>query len=107
MTMSPAPGDFLLKWRGDTVEVSLRLDSPAKGRAALRTNLGHAATRRREIIAWTERGETPLARAWTDIPLEEKEPGVFSARITLDEVGVFSGKACLTISRAIFSGLLV
>ncbi|MBR7180902.1 MAG: glycogen debranching enzyme N-terminal domain-containing protein [Kiritimatiellae bacterium] len=92
--MSPAPGDFLLKWRGDTVEVSLRLDSPAKGRAALRTNLGHAATRRREIIAWTERGETPLARAWTDIPLEEKEPGVFSARITLDEVGVFSGKAC-------------
>ena len=94
MTQTPSPESFLLKWRGDVLAVTLRLDSPRRGRAAFRTNIGHARVRRREIIAETERGETPLARAWTDIPLAETAPGVFSADIPLDEVGVFSGKAC-------------
>ena len=94
MTQTPSPESFILKWRGDSLAVTLRLDSPRKGRAAFRTNIGHARVRRREIIAETERGETPLARAWTDIPLPEVEPGVFSAEIALDEVGIFSGKAC-------------
>ncbi len=94
MTQTPPTGDFILKWRGDALTVTLNLGEPRKGRAAFRTNIGHARVRRREIIAETERGETPLARAWTDIPLEEKSPGVFSAEIPLDEVGIFSGKAC-------------
>ncbi len=94
MIQTPSPDDFILKWRGDTLSVTLTLDRPRKGRAAFRTNLGHAKIRRREIIAEVERGETPLARAWTDIPLDETAPGVFSAEIPLDEVGVFSGKAC-------------
>ena len=94
MTQIPSPEDFLLKWRGDTLTVTLKLESRRKGRAAFRTNIGRAKVRRREIIAETERGQTPLAKAWTDIPLEEVEPGVFTADILLDEVGVFSGKAC-------------
>ena len=94
MIQTPSPHDFLLKWRGDTLTVTLELESPRKGRAAFRTNIGHARVRRREIIAETDRGETPLARAWTDIPLPEVRPGVFSADIPLDEVGIFSGKAC-------------
>ena len=94
MKQIPAPEDFLLKWRGDTLTVTLELDVPRKGRAAFRTNIGRAAVRRREIIDETERGLTPLARAWTDIPLKEVGPGVFSADIQLNEVGVFSGKAC-------------
>ena len=94
MIQTPAPEAFLLKWRGDVLSVTLRLDAPRKGRAAFRTNIGHARVRRREIIAETERGETPLAKAWTDIPLPEVSPGVFSADIPLDEVGIFSGKAC-------------
>ena len=94
MTQTPKPEDFLLRWRGDVLTVTLRLDAPRPGRAAFRTNLGGATVRRREIIAETERGVTPLARAWTDIPLPETSPGVFSADIPLDEVGVFSGKAC-------------
>ncbi len=94
MTQTPSPHDFLLKWRGDVLTVTLKLDAPRPGRAAFRTNIGHARIRRREIIAETERGETPMARAWTDIPLPEVEPGVFRADIRLDEVGVFSGKAC-------------
>ena len=94
MTQSPSPNDFLLKWRGDTLKVTLELPAPRMGRAAFRTNIGHAKIRRREIIDETERGETPLARAWTDIPLPEVAPGVFSAEIPLNEVGLFSGKAC-------------
>ena len=94
MTQIPAPEDFLLKWRGDTLTVTLKLDQPRKGRAAFRTNLGRASVRRREIIDETEKGVTPLAKAWTDIPLKEIEPGLFRADIPLDEVGIFSGKAC-------------
>ncbi len=94
MKQTPAPEDFLLKWRGDKLVVTLELDSPRKGRAAFRTNITHARVRRREIIAETERGETPMARAWSDIPLNEVAPGKFSAEILLDEVGLFSGKAC-------------
>ena len=94
MTQDPAPESFILKWRGDVLTVTLALDAPRKGRAAFRTNIGHARVRRREIIAETEKGETPLARAWTDIPLPEVSPGVFCADIPLDEVGIFSGKAC-------------
>ena len=94
MTQIPAPEDFLLKWRGDTLSVTLKLDAPRKGRAAFRTNLGRASVRRREIIDETERGITPLAKAWTDLPLKEIGPGLFRGDFALDEVGVFSGKAC-------------
>ena len=94
MTQTPAPGDFLLRWRGDALSVTLKLDSPRPGHAAFRTNLGNAGVRRREIIDETERGVVPLARAWSDIPLPEIAPGVFSAELPLDEVGIFSGKAC-------------
>ena len=94
MKQTPAPEDFLLKWRGDVLTVTLELDAPRKGRAAFRTNIGGASIRRREIIDETEKGLTPLARAWTDIPLKEVAPGKFRADIVLKEVGVFSGKAC-------------
>ena len=94
MKQSPKSGDFILKWCGDFLTVTLELPFPRKGRAAFRTNLGNAHIRRSEIIAETERGETPMARAWADIPLEEIRPGFFSADIPLNEVGIFSGKAC-------------
>ena len=48
MRQTPAPEDFLLKWRGDTLTVTLELDEPRKGRAAFRTNIGRAAVRRQE-----------------------------------------------------------
>ena len=94
MTQEPKPESFLLKWRGDSLTVTLTLEAPRKGRAAFRTNLGRASVRRQEIIDETERGITPLARAWTDVPMDEVSPGVFRAVIPLDEVGIFSGKAC-------------
>ncbi len=94
MMQTPSPRDYLLKWRGDTLAVKLEVSPPREGRAVFRTNIGHAKIQRQEIIAETERGETPLARAWSDIPLQETAPGVFTADIPLDEVGIFSGKAC-------------
>jgi len=94
MTQTPAPDAFLLRWKGDVLVVTLRLDAPRTGRAVLRTNLGAASIRRREIIAETERGETPLACAWHDIAMAETEPGVWSVSVPLDEVGVFSAKTC-------------
>ena len=94
MQQTPAPEEFLLKWRGDCLTVTLKLERPRAGRAAFRTNIGHATIRRQEIIDETEKGLTPLAKAWADIPLPEVSPGVFSAEIPLNEVGIFSGKAC-------------
>lgn len=94
MNQFPVPGDYLLRWRGDSIEVSLVLDAPRPGRAALRTNLGAASVRRRETIARVERGETPMGCAWHDVPMREVSPGRFVCTVRLDEVGIFSGKCC-------------
>ncbi len=94
MKQTPACEDFLLRWKGDTLDVSLTLDAPRRGHAVLRTNLGGASIRRREIIEETENGVTPLAKAWRDIPMREILPGSFVCEVALDEVGVFSGKTC-------------
>jgi predicted glycogen debranching enzyme len=94
MKQLPQPGDYLLKWRGDSIEVQLRLPSPRKGRAFLRTDIGSASVLRREVIDETEKGVVPRAEGWSDIPLDEVSPGVFSKKIQLDEIGVFSGKTC-------------
>jgi len=94
LKQNPPVASNLLKWRGDHLTITLTLDRPRPGRAAFRTNLGRAAVRRREIIDETEKGVTPLARAWTDIPMNETNPGVYTVEIPLEEVGIFSGKAC-------------
>ena len=94
MIQDPPAESFILKWSGDHLRVELRLDAPRAGRAALRTNFGRAAVRRQEVVEKIERGITPLARAWTDIPMDEVEPGLFRIDLSLDEIGVFSGKPC-------------
>ncbi len=94
MEQIPAPESFMLKWKGDSLTVTLKVGPGRKGRASLRTNLGAASTRRREIIAETESGVTPLAKAWNDIPMSETSPGEWSVTVPLEEVGVFSCKAC-------------
>jgi len=94
MRQDPAPDAFLLRWKGDALPVTLTLDAPRSGRAVLRTEIGGAATRRRETIAWTETGATPLEKAWRDVPMDEVSPGVFTCTVPLDEVGVFAAKAC-------------
>lgn len=92
----PHPGSFLLQWAGDLLEVTLRLDTPHRGRAVFRTNLGLASVRRREVIACTESGEPVLARDWHDVPMRERSPGEYTVSLTLTEVGLFEGKACFS-----------
>ena len=94
MKQTPATDSYLLRWKGDELTVSLTLDAPRKGRAVLRTNLGAASVRRREIIEETEQGVVPLAKAWNDVPMKEVRPGTYECTVRLGEVGVFSAKAC-------------
>jgi hypothetical protein len=52
LNMTPPPGERLLRFVGDRVRFTLRAGAERAGwRALLRTNLGRAAARRREIIA--------------------------------------------------------
>ena len=73
MKQIPGCDGYLLKWKGDTLSVALRLPSPRKGRAVLRTNIG---------------GD------WNDLPMVETAAGEFSAAVDLDRIGIFSGKCC-------------
>ena len=94
MKQYPECGANILFWQGDALDVSLELDSPRKGRAFFRAEIGGGAIRRREIIEANDKGLTPLEKAWRDIPMEETEPGVWRCSVPLTEVGVFSGKCC-------------
>ena len=94
MKQSPVPGDFLLRWRGDVLTVVLDVGSARKGRAVFRSDIGNAAVLRREVVAETEEGASPQAKAWTDFPMSEVSPGVYRCEVALEEIGVFSGKAC-------------
>lgn len=93
MEQSPAPGTRILAVAGDCLEVSLRLSGERRsGRAFFRTNLGQVAVRRQEIVARTERDETPLARDWHDIPMVSGADGAFWVRVPFLHVGCFAGK---------------
>ena len=73
MKQTPSCDDYLLKWKGDSLAVTLALKAPRKGRAAFRTDIG---------------GE------WTDLPMRETSPGVFTGSVLLDRIGIFAGKCC-------------
>ena len=73
MKQTPSCGEYLLKWKGDEIAVSLRLPSPKAGRAVLRTDIS---------------GE------WNDLPMFEIAAGEFSVSVHLGRVGLFSGKCC-------------
>ena len=73
MTQTPRCDEYLLRWKGDRISVTLSLDAPRKGRAAFRSDIS---------------GE------WTDIPMAETAPGTFCAEAALDRIGIFAGKCC-------------
>jgi predicted glycogen debranching enzyme len=96
LTQTPGPGAKHLHFRGDRIFFQLNVDPPEKGRAFVRTNLGHADTLREEIIGLVERDEPRLGREWYDIAMTETAPGRFQAGIGLGQVGHFEAK-CLFI----------
>ncbi|MBO5643424.1 MAG: glycogen debranching enzyme N-terminal domain-containing protein [Kiritimatiellae bacterium] len=70
----PSPGDFLLYWQGDELEVTLT-SSGGVGKAVFRTDMSESGS-------------------WTDIPMTQKAPGIYSVKLPLTKVGIFEGKAC-------------
>ena len=90
---SPAPGDALLRWVGDVLEIQATREGEGKGRMVVRTNLGAVAIHREEVLrhvnegAFAEQGDD-----WHDLPMDAVAPGAWRIRIPLLEVGVFEAK---------------
>src|SRR5262245_41838874 len=96
LIMTPATGERVLRFVGDRLRISLRqADSapfPPGWRVLLRTNLGHAAAIRREIIE-SHRGKIPLRdAAWCDNAMQPAE-GEWAVDLPMTEVGYFRAKA--------------
>ena len=94
--MTPATGERLLRFVGDKVLFTLRSGQAGdeKLRALLRTNLGRAAARRREIIAAHAGGAMFAGASWRDVPMAKTTEG-WQVELPLAEVGWFRAKAYL------------
>jgi predicted glycogen debranching enzyme len=82
----------MVKFCGDTVVFNLDLPYPQKGSAWLRSNIGQAEIIRRENIREIEQDETPLGRAWFDIPMKRVDERRFSIALPFSESGHFEAK---------------
>ncbi len=95
LSMTPPPGERLLRFVGDRVRFSLRAGAASAGwRALLRTNLGRAALRRREIISAHAGGAAAAGASWRDVPMQKTADG-WQIELPLAEVGWFKAKAYL------------
>jgi hypothetical protein len=92
LQQDPSPDRRLLLSRGDTVTFTLHLSQPLKGQAWLRSNIGHVATTRQEIIHQAEEDETPLGRDWYDLAMPAVDASTFRIVVPLHQVGHFEAK---------------
>ena len=93
--MEPATGERLLRFVGDRVRFFVRgAGTSSARRARLRTNLGRAAARRREIIAAHAGGAIQAGASWRDVPMQKTGDG-WEIELPLAEVGFFKAKAYL------------
>jgi starch synthase (maltosyl-transferring) len=92
LLQNPDPGKRVVKFCGDTVVFSLVLPQPQEGTAWVRTNIGQAKVIRREIFRQVEQDETPLGRAWFDIPMKRIDAQSFKITLPLSESGHFEAK---------------
>jgi len=93
--MEPATGERLVRFVGDRIQFTLRDGSGRNGwRALLRTNLGRAATLRREIIAAHAGGPVHAGASWHDVPMQQNGD-VWQIALPLAEAGFFKAKAYL------------
>ncbi|HXF09869.1 MAG TPA: hypothetical protein VN625_03730, partial [Desulfuromonadaceae bacterium] len=95
-SMTPAPGDRLLRFVGDAVRFTLSDQNGAANgsRGFLRTNLGRAAARRHEIISAHAGDVAAAGISWRDLPMTFSN-GAWQIEIPLTEVGYFQAKAYL------------
>ena len=95
--MTPAPGERLLRFVGDKILFQLRAENAGAQKnwsARLRTNLGRAAARRREIIAAHAGLAVAAGASWRDVPMQKTADG-WQLELPLAEVGYFKAKAYL------------
>ena len=83
ITQGPGPGSRILKFRGDTQTFALYLNQAEKGRAWLRTNIGHAQIARREIINQVQNNDPASGRDWFDIPMNRVDDRHFQLTLGL------------------------
>lgn len=93
MEQTPAPGRHIIAFCGDTLEFTLSVPQAARGRAWLRTNIGHMNTARAAIVAETTLRQKRLAEDWFDIPMLNIGNETFRLVLPLTEVGHFEAKA--------------
>ena len=80
-------------YAGEMVRVFLQNDAEfPPGKAFLRTNVGMAAVRRREIINQVENNQRPAGRDWQDLALTQVAPDRFEINLLLTETGIFELK---------------
>jgi starch synthase (maltosyl-transferring) len=91
--MSPAPGERILRFVGDKIRFSISDGAAAVNgsRGFLRTNLGRAAVRRREIIASNAHGAAFADESWRDLPMQ-KNGDAWEIELPLAETGFFKAK---------------
>jgi predicted glycogen debranching enzyme len=94
--MTPGSGERLLRFVGDKIRFEIKNGNLKNEnlRAFLRTNLGRAAARRREIISAQAGGATFAGESWRDLPMQ-KNGDVWEVELPLAEVGHFKAKAYL------------
>ncbi|HEX7617207.1 MAG TPA: amylo-alpha-1,6-glucosidase, partial [Verrucomicrobiae bacterium] len=93
--MTPPPGERLLRFVGDRVRFTLRAGAGRPGwRALLRTNLGRASARRREIISAHAGGAVAAGASWRDVPMQKTADG-WQIELPLAEAGYFKAKTYL------------
>ena len=96
--MTPVPGERQLRFVGDKILFSVKTAGrPVAAKnwtARLRTNLGRAAARRREIIAAHAVGAMPAGASWRDVPMQATADG-WQIELPLAEPGFFKAKAYL------------
>ncbi len=89
----PAPGEHTIHFRGDTITFTLKNKKGKKGKAWLRSNIGHAHVRHTEIIMHAEQGRPPLSRDWHDHPMKAESKNQFTITLPLLGVGRYEAKA--------------
>jgi predicted glycogen debranching enzyme len=95
LVMEPATGERFVRFVGDRVRFAVRgVGASSVRRALLRTNLGRAAARRREIIAAHAGGAVHAGASWRDVPMQKAGDG-WQIELPLAEVGSFKAKAYL------------
>ena len=73
----------------DTILFKLTLNKPIKGKAFLRTNIGRASVKRKEIIRYVKSQKAIKAQDWYDLPMMKESDTEYSVHLSLVEVGHF------------------